>query len=742
MKHAIINAMKCMRAIKDRIARPVYQLAIISVSFYTHMVYQPGKSSVRDLRSPLSHHSSVISPGTDNLKPSLTGHDNSVFCHTTPAKQLKHNIKTEENAYPKAYTNRGTLEQDFTERVEQQALRVSSNPRFQYPNWYQSVEKINRSSAPPISCKTTAGHGGNRWKRITVNSSYRGIRRMEIRDIGRLLDQATIPQWLYISNALLINFDYVLGIQDNEGMLNMFKALEASGLRGFLGCPSVLYEQELEQFFDTAIVQDGDITCAVSGKYVEISEIRFAGVINLPTDGLTDLSEVPNPLVMQARTVFARLGKPVPYSCKKRLLKYEFRLLNDILAKSITIKAGSFEAVTHERFLMMTAIHFGVKISWSMQARTVFARLGKPVPYSCKKRLLKYEFRLLNDILAKSITIKAGSFDAVTHERFLMMTAIHFGVKISWSKILFEVLKEMADRTIKRAKGFAAQICVLLKGDPAVTLGEAKTFHPLKILPEKTVNTYVATNKTIDARGDADEPVVAKVAIIKKKAVSKKRPAVASDAPAVKKKRTKSGKAAQKEEALTLTTIAQEAMPLQIIAPSSAVPAETESAMENVTEEQRVETAVDAVDQIIAQIISETADMETYERESDMVAQSSGTAVVMEETVDDFPTLDFQMFISEADRILEIGSDIGDEMEKDPEPLRSGKADDLSGATQSEKSPSTEITDIVPTVDGKTYDEESMSVDDLLATIPNDSTLPYYTGVVTKIQFGKSIEIR
>ncbi|KZV40489.1 TUBULIN-FOLDING COFACTOR C family protein [Dorcoceras hygrometricum] len=27
MKHAIINAMKCMRAIKDRIARPVYQLA-------------------------------------------------------------------------------------------------------------------------------------------------------------------------------------------------------------------------------------------------------------------------------------------------------------------------------------------------------------------------------------------------------------------------------------------------------------------------------------------------------------------------------------------------------------------------------------------------------------------------------------------------------------------------------------------------------------------------------------------
>ncbi|KZV38645.1 hypothetical protein F511_11743 [Dorcoceras hygrometricum] len=97
-----------------------------------------------------------ISPGTANLKPSLTGHDNSA------AKQLKHNFKTEENSYPKAYTNRGTLGQDFTERVERTGSRVSSNPRFQSPNWYQTVEKLKRSSAPPISFKTTAGHGGNR----------------------------------------------------------------------------------------------------------------------------------------------------------------------------------------------------------------------------------------------------------------------------------------------------------------------------------------------------------------------------------------------------------------------------------------------------------------------------------------------------------------------------------------------------------------------------------------------------
>ncbi|KZV37656.1 dystroglycan-like [Dorcoceras hygrometricum] len=260
-----------------------------------------------------------------------------------------------------------------------------------------------------------------------------------------------------IANAIQINFDSVLGISDNDGMVNMFKALEASGLRGFLCCPSILYERELEQFLDTAIVQEGDITCAVSGKYVAISESRFAGVFGLPTEGLTDISAVPKDLVYNARSIFSHSGEPVSFSCNKRLLKYEYRLLNDILAKSIMVKAGSF--------------------------------------------------------------------DAVTHERFLMMKAIHFGVKVNWSKILFEVLKEMVDKTIKRAKGFEVQICVLLKSEPVVTLGDATIFPQLKILSAKTLSTYVATNKTIDSRGETVEPGVAKVAIVRKKSVSKKKSA-------------------------------------------------------------------------------------------------------------------------------------------------------------------------------------------------------------------------
>ncbi|KZV18176.1 hypothetical protein F511_21766 [Dorcoceras hygrometricum] len=345
-----------------------------------------------------------------------------------------------------------------------------------------------------------------------------------------------------IANALQVNFDSVLGIPDNDGMVKMFRALESTGLRGFLGCPSVLYEEELEQFFDTALVKDNEILCVIHAKVVVITEDRFAGVFGLPTEGLTDLSEVPKNLVFDARSLFSMSGEPVKTFCKKREMKYEFRLLSDILAKSVTLKDGLF--------------------------------------------------------------------DAVTHERFVLMTAMHFELKVNWSKLLFDILKEMADKSSKRAKGYAAQICVLLKGDPAVTLGEVKT---IPLLSAKTVSTYVATNKTIDARGESDEPEVAKIAVVKKKTVSKKQPAAASDAPIVKKKRTTTGRAAPTEKDLELVTVAQDVVLIQIVEPISAV-----KDVENVVEKQKESKIVDDVDTIIDQVLTETAQMETYMVEPDV----------------------------------------------------------------------------------------------------------------------------
>ncbi|KZV55569.1 TMV resistance protein N-like [Dorcoceras hygrometricum] len=269
-----------------------------------------------------------------------------------------------------------------------------------------------------------------------------------------------------ISNALQVNFDSVLSFPD-EGMVAIFKALESNGLRGFLGCPSVLYEKDLESFFSNATVHGDPVISCVQSKYVGISE-------------------------------------------------------------------------------------------------ELFAASGDPVKTSCKNKKLKIEFRLMNDILAKYVTVKARSFDAVTHERFLLMTAIHFGLKINWSKILFDILKEMVTKSFKQAKGFAAQICVLSKGAPDLNLGEAKTFPPLKILTVKTVGTYVSKNKNIAPEDETDEPTVEKIL---KKAAAKRRPAPAVAEPAAKNKRTTVGRAAPTEKNLALVPVVQDVV--QAASPSA-----------------------------------------------------------------------------------------------------------------------------------------------------------------------------
>ncbi|KZV32752.1 splicing factor 3B subunit 1-like [Dorcoceras hygrometricum] len=403
----------------------------------------------------------------------------------------------------------------------------------------------------------------------------------------------------FIANALQVNFDSVFDISDNDGMVQMFRAL--SGLRGFLGCPSVFYEKELGQFFDTALVKNGEILCVIHGKSFAITEDKFAGAFELPTEALIDLSEVPQNLVFDARSIFS-----------------------------------------------------------------------------------------------KSVTVKAGSFDAVTQERFLMMTAIHFGVKVNWSKLLFEIIKEMADKSTKRAKGFAAQICVLLKGDPAVTLGEAKTFPPLKILSAKTVNTYVATNKTIDARGEYDEPEVAKVEIVGEKAVSKKRPATASDAPVVKKKKTTTGKAATAEKDLTLVVVAQEAVPIHIVEPISDMPAECPHASKRKAPKRKLRFPTGSDDEIVEQepavetVVVKNKGTTSVDDVDNIIEQASATRS------DDIAIDDTERSIAvndEDDDIDGAENEISRTMTSDTapkqfliEPLISGEDEDISGFKQSTKS--------------------------------------------------------
>ncbi|KZV29003.1 hypothetical protein F511_03779 [Dorcoceras hygrometricum] len=244
-----------------------------------------------------------------------------------------------------------------------------------------------------------------------------------------------------ISNSHHIDFESVFRL-DDASMVQMFETLIATGLKEFLGCPSVFYEDSLTEFFaNSSVREDGMVVSTIGGTAIEISQELFAAAFELPTEGLIDLTDVPKNFVFDARSLFS--------DCKEQ------------------------------------------------------------VSMSCLKKALKFHYRLLHDILAKTIYVKAGSFDSVTRDRFFLMTVITFDVKINWSSILFGVFKEMVTPGSRQPKGYAIQICVLLRNVPGLELDAPRARRT-------PVNTTV----------------------------SKKRPATGDDevAPIIKKKRTTKGK--------------------------------------------------------------------------------------------------------------------------------------------------------------------------------------------------------
>ncbi|KZV31921.1 dystroglycan-like [Dorcoceras hygrometricum] len=365
------------------------------------------------------------------------------------------------------------------------------------------------------------------------------------------------------SNAQHVDFDSVLAM-DDPGMVSMFEALMASGLRGFLGCPAVVYEDALIDFFENASVRNGVVFSTVGGQIVEITEKLFAESFELPVDGLGDLSEMPKDAIFDARSIVSLSGEQINLSGRKNQMK---------------------------------------------------------MPY-----------RLLCDIVAKAISVKAGSFNAITVEKFSLMTAVVCGVKMNWEKFLFGILKRMVAAKSKQAKGFAIQISLLLATFPAVELGEASEFPASKILSKKTVLRFVSINDR-----DGAEEVSGAAA---KKAVSKKRTAADIEAAVPKKKRTSKKRSISSISSLEMVALAEEAVPIQQVAEQLDV------------EEPRCSSA-DAVDLIIQQVLDET-------RAADAPADTTEPAVTEEKNWFDLPYEDI-VKQWEAERPVVTASDTEDE---------------------------------------------------------------------------------
>ncbi|KZV47095.1 hypothetical protein F511_32626 [Dorcoceras hygrometricum] len=162
----------------------------------------------------------------------------------------------------------------------------------------------------------------------------------------------------------------------------------------------------------------------------------------------------------------------------------------------------------------------------------------------------------------------------------------------------------------KQARGFAMQICIILKGAPDLELGESKAFPPLKILTAKTVGTYIAKNKSMNAE-EVLEVLVEKVV---KKAATKRRPAPAVVEPAAKNKRTTVGIAALIEKDLSIIPVVQNPETI------SVVPTMTPRAQRRHAPKRKLvlrgESDDETVENIIKQVLMETADIETEEMET------------------------------------------------------------------------------------------------------------------------------
>ncbi|KZV37879.1 pentatricopeptide repeat-containing protein [Dorcoceras hygrometricum] len=208
---------------------------------------------------------------------------------------------------------------------------------------------------------------------------------------------------------------------------------------------------------------------------------------------------------------------------------------------------------------------------------------------------------------------------------------------------------------------------------------------------------------------------------------------------------------------------AKEVVPIQMIAPTSAVPVEQPLVPKRRSPKKNFECQQVLMMKLLRRgqllrVIAETAEIVTNIGEPD-VQRADEIMSTADISPADLATLDFHVFTNEDERLIETESDTEDmEIDKNPEPLKSGENDETSGFLHPKSAPATyfleepieetkqnqgtEIADMVQTADRKISDDESMTLEEHLSTIPDGSSLPSTTGEVTKILFGKSITIR
>ncbi|KZV14203.1 hypothetical protein F511_44203 [Dorcoceras hygrometricum] len=432
------------------------------------------------------------------------------------------------------------------------------------------------------------------------------------------------------------------------------------------------------------------------------------------------------------------------------------------------IRKGSFDAITQEKFLMIVGITCGVQVNWN---KILFNILKEMVTAETRQARV---FAIQISLLLENIpNLELGESTEFPSSKILTEKTVHSYIILN-ERVGGEdvtdaprVKRTPVKRDVSKKRPAAVDT---VENIPNLELGESTEFPSSKILTEKTVHSYIILNERVGGEDVTDAPRVKRTPV--KRAVSKKRPAAVDTeaAPIVKKKRTTKRKAVSSKD--TLDTLPVKSVPLQMIAPNTAalteqLPSATIETIVDSVAEPVSETAVadvvnegpsttDDVDDIIQQVLTETAQIGADKEEIDGGGETvSGSAIGSQavDKVDEFEQwLNFsyeEFHARQANRPVETASDTEDEIDSDMGnqefPVVGGTDDVLGTNVGVKKEPSPDehlVKESMEEIEDKLIStDEEMSLEDILMSFPVDVPLPS-TGVeITKISLGKSIKI-
>ncbi|KZV38242.1 pentatricopeptide repeat-containing protein-like [Dorcoceras hygrometricum] len=527
---------------------------------------------------------------------------------------------------------------------------------------------------------------------------------------------------------------------------------ESALAMGEPGSPSrFLREWDSEKWF---------VVSTVNGVAIEISEKLFAETFDLPVDGLADISEMPKDKIFDARSIVSLTGEPVTLSGLKSQMKMHYHLLCDIMEKSISMKAGSFNAITVEKFSLLTAVVCDVKLNPGTKQDKGFAiqislllesvpnlELGASSEFPSSKILTDKTIHQYIIVIDKSVVKRKRTSKKKSTLKLVSVAQEAIPIQIVPVESAVEHMVEdqqaetedAADRPAaeeethtpgtKQAKGFAIQISLLLESVPNLELGASSEFPSSKILTDKTIHQYI----------------------------------IVIDKSVVKRKRT-----SKKKSTLKLVSVAQEAIPIQIVP--------VESAVEHMVEDQQAETE-DAADRPAAEEethadrpVEEILDFSTkgqdvakgdrvetwFDRSIAEEIATAGDDSPTEKVNDEVPWFVRPFLSSDHDneRLFETGSDSADTMEfevhsqnlpvvRDPnvDPAAEQEIPDFEEQLVDSVNEEEMQDENVQSAEAQIDKDEAMSLEDLILSIPADIPVPSASIEITKIKMGTKIQI-